>query len=118
MSFLPPAVFQSDLRLWTLVWIMTVLGCLPLALMAQTTSLTGIVRDKSTNETLTGAAVLVKGTANGSFIDLDGQQLISEVNPSKVTLGVFCQVNFVLSVYKSHKKTRHVLDTAGIFEKL
>ena len=55
---------------------------------AQPGSLTGIVRDKGTNETLIGAAVLVKGTNNGSSTDLDGKYLINLINPGKVTLVV------------------------------
>ena len=50
------------LRRLTLAWILALASFLPLVSWAQTASLTGIVRDKSTNETLIGAAVLVKGT--------------------------------------------------------
>ncbi|MEY3574441.1 MAG: hypothetical protein RLZZ617_1039, partial [Bacteroidota bacterium] len=86
LSFLVKNESPSGFRPWTLVWIFGVMGFLPLSLWAQTASLTGIVRDKSTNETLIGAAVLVKGTTNGSSTDLDGKYLISGVNPGKVTL--------------------------------
>lgn len=79
---------ESGLRRWALACTLALLSCLPHALRAQTASLTGIVRDKSTNETLIGAAVLVKGTTNGSSTDLDGKYLISGVNPGKVTLVV------------------------------
>ncbi|MFM8685932.1 MAG: carboxypeptidase-like regulatory domain-containing protein, partial [Bacteroidota bacterium] len=87
-SFLVTTGFSLGLRRWTLVWTLMVMGCFPLSLWAQTASLTGIVRDKSTNETLIGAAVLVKGTTNGSSTDLDGKFLISGINPGKVTLVV------------------------------
>ena len=86
LSFLVTTRSLSRPRCWTLVWIWAVMGCLPLLSWSQTGSLTGIVRDKSTNETLIGAAVLVKGTTNGSSTDLDGKYLISGVNPGKVTL--------------------------------
>lgn len=79
---------DSGLRRRALAWILAVACSLPLVSWAQTASLTGIVRDKSTNETLIGAAVLVKGTTNGSSTDLDGKYLINGINPGKVTLVV------------------------------
>nr|MBM3932325.1 hypothetical protein [Sphingomonadales bacterium] len=87
-SFLVTTGTSTSLRCLTLVWTLMVMGCLPLSVWAQTASLTGIVRDKSTNETLIGAAVLVKGTTNGSSTDLDGKYLISGINAGKVTLVV------------------------------
>ncbi|MBU6192752.1 MAG: carboxypeptidase-like regulatory domain-containing protein, partial [Bacteroidetes bacterium] len=79
---------DSGLRIRALAFILAVASSWPLVSWAQTASLTGVVRDKSTNETLIGAAVLVKGTTNGSSTDLDGKFLISGINPGKVTLVV------------------------------
>jgi TonB-dependent receptor len=88
LRFIGTIGFDLSLRRRTLVWILAVATFFPLGLWAQTASLTGLVRDKSTNETLIGAAVLVKGTTNGSSTDLDGKYLISGINPGKVTLVV------------------------------
>ena len=40
---------------------------------AQERSISGTVTDKSTNETLPGASVLIKGTSIGSITDIDGK---------------------------------------------
>lgn len=41
--------------------------------MAQKRSVSGIVRDKSTNETLPGVSVVEKGTSNGIITNMDGK---------------------------------------------
>ena len=45
----------------------------PKAIFAQTGSVEGIVRDKSTNETLIGASVAIDGTNIGVSTDADGR---------------------------------------------
>ncbi|MES2629103.1 MAG: carboxypeptidase-like regulatory domain-containing protein [Bacteroidota bacterium] len=50
-----------------------------LTLFAQN-KISGVVRDKETNETLIGAAVVIKGTTNGVVTDVDGKWELSTTN--------------------------------------
>jgi len=61
---------------------------LPLLTMAQVGSITGDIRDKGSNETLIGAAVVIKGTLTGASADLDGRYTIAKVAPGTYTLTV------------------------------
>lgn len=45
--------------------------------MAQKRSVSGVIREKSTNETLPGVSVLEKGTKNGTITNVDGKYEIS-----------------------------------------
>ena len=45
--------------------------------MAQKRSISGVIRDKSTNETLPGVSVLEKGTKNGITTNMDGKYELS-----------------------------------------
>ncbi|HLO90712.1 MAG TPA: outer membrane beta-barrel protein [Lentimicrobium sp.] len=42
-------------------------------------SLTGIIKDKKTNETIPGANILIKGTTTGAISDLEGRFVISNL---------------------------------------
>ncbi|MGE5383945.1 MAG: SusC/RagA family TonB-linked outer membrane protein, partial [Omnitrophica WOR_2 bacterium] len=52
---------------------------------AQDRNITGIITDQSTNETLPGASVVVKGTTKGATTDLDGKFNLT-VSPGENTL--------------------------------
>jgi len=49
------------------------------------TGIQGIVMDKKYKEPLTGAAILIEGTTNGTTADIDGNYTLN-VNPGKYTL--------------------------------
>lgn len=51
--------------------------CLSVQLMAQKRSVTGVIREKSTNESLPGVTVLEKGTTNGTISNSDGSFRLS-----------------------------------------
>lgn len=53
-------------------------------ILAQT-AIQGIVMDKKYKEPLTGAAILIEGTTNGTTADIDGNYTLN-VNPGKYTL--------------------------------
>lgn len=55
-------------------------------LQAQNMSVSGVVTDKSTGETLIGASILQKGTTNGTITNIDGEFSISV--PGNATLVV------------------------------
>lgn len=55
---------------------------------AQSGSLRGSVYDKSTNESLTGANVIVKGTSLGAATDLDGDFIIRNIPVGNYTIVV------------------------------
>ncbi len=50
----------------------------------QTGSISGVIKDKSTGETMPGANVLVKGTLIGTSTDFDGNFVINDVPAGKV----------------------------------
>lgn len=52
---------------------------------AQDRNITGVITDQSTNETLPGASVVVKGTTKGATTDLDGKFNLT-VSPGENTL--------------------------------
>lgn len=56
--------------------------------LAAQNKLTGVVRDKKTNETLIGAAVAIKGTGVGVITDINGKWELSFSNDFPVTLTV------------------------------
>ena len=58
---------------------------LPLFVVAQV-AIQGMVKDKITNEGLTGAAVLVEGTTIGTTADIDGNYKINNLTPGKYVL--------------------------------
>ncbi len=61
---------------------------LPSLFFAQQGTLKGTVADGETNETLIGAAVVIKGTTIGTVTDLDGSFTIGLDRPLPVTLAV------------------------------
>nr|MBP6517057.1 carboxypeptidase-like regulatory domain-containing protein [Chitinophagales bacterium] len=50
-------------------------------LFSQTGSITGVVIDKKTRETLVGASVVITGTINGAITDFDGKYAIQKLKP-------------------------------------
>lgn len=57
-------------------------------LYAQTGSVTGVIRDKKTQETIVGANVVIKGTTLGAISDLDGRFTLSNLKKGTYTLVV------------------------------
>nr|MBK9652804.1 TonB-dependent receptor [Bacteroidota bacterium] len=50
-------------------------------LFSQSGSITGVVIDKKTRETLVGASVVITGTINGAITDFDGKYAIQKLKP-------------------------------------
>src|SRR5690606_32229660 len=48
-----------------------------LSTFGQTGTITGVVRDRETRETLPGANVIIEGTTTGAITDLDGRYAIT-----------------------------------------
>ena len=57
------------------------LSIAPLSVFAQNGSITGVIIDEESGETLIGANVLIEGTLQGSSTDLDGRYTIAAVTP-------------------------------------
>ena len=68
-------------------WLMAVMLLCSAASIAQTLSITGKVTDKSTQEGIIGASVLIEGTDNGVITDIDGNFKLSNV-PANGTLAI------------------------------
>ena len=76
--------------------------------MAQKRLISGVVRDKSTNETLPGVSVLEKGSKNGTITNMDGKYELSVsagstlvvsyigMKPQEVKVGSTSTLNVVL----------------------
>ncbi len=58
---------------------------------AQKGSIQGIVKDKTRDETLVGATVVIYGTTTGTITDFDGNFLLSNLNPGTYSI----QVSFI-----------------------
>ncbi|MHC1703632.1 MAG: TonB-dependent receptor [Tenuifilaceae bacterium] len=58
------------------------------SLLAQTGSIEGFVIDKRTNEALINAGILIDGTTKGTVTNIDGQYLLTNINPGKHYLKV------------------------------
>lgn len=76
---------QQYSPLWS--WLMAIMLFCSATVTAQTLSITGKVTDKSTQETIIGASVLIEGTDNGTITDIDGNFKLSNV-PANGTLVV------------------------------
>lgn len=76
---------QQYSPLWS--WLMAIMLFCSVTATAQTLSITGKVTDKSTQETIIGASVLIEGTDNGTITDIDGNFKLSNV-PANGTLVV------------------------------
>lgn len=94
------------------------LAFMPLLLSAQTTKVTGVIKDKSTRQPIYSATIVEKGTSNGTNSDFDGRFSINidlstpkilsvtylgyktmevEVNRSKTTVDITLEENVVTS---------------------
>ncbi|MEM9664446.1 MAG: TonB-dependent receptor [Bacteroidota bacterium] len=70
-----------------LATVFTVLVLLPLGTAwAQTTSVTGTVRDAETNEPMPGATILIEGSTRGTTTDTDGAYELRSLSASTLTL--------------------------------
>jgi hypothetical protein len=65
--------------------------CIPLSLIAQTGSITGVVKEKASSETIIGANVVIQGTLIGASTNFDGKYEIRNLNPGRYTI----QVSFI-----------------------
>jgi len=70
------------------VFFAILLVVLPKEIIAQTGSIEGVVRDKSTNETLVGASVSIEGTNIGVSTNADGQFKLSSLKAGAYKLKV------------------------------
>ena len=61
---------------------------LQLSLFAQTGSIGGIVKDKTTNESLLGANVIIEGTSLGAATDPEGRFIIRQVPAGQQTIRI------------------------------
>ena len=87
--------------------------------MAQKRSVSGIIRDKSTNELLPGVTVLEKGTTNGTVTDIDGKfalsvnegasLVISYIGMSTQELLVGRQTSFAVNLESSSKQLDEIV---------
>ena len=75
-------LIKKNHSIMCLLFLLT-LGTLPVS--AQNKTITGVLLDKQTNETLVGASVVIKGTSRGTATDIDGKFTL-EVNDPNVTL--------------------------------
>ncbi|MFM8492792.1 MAG: carboxypeptidase-like regulatory domain-containing protein, partial [Bacteroidota bacterium] len=82
---LQPHFSSTTVRYWLTFIAFNLLSTLS---FAQLGSITGEIRDKGSNETLIGAAVVIKGTLSGASADLDGRYTIAKVTPGSYTLTV------------------------------
>lgn len=76
--------------------------------IAQTTGIKGVVSDKSTKETLVGAAVLIQGTSTGSTTDLDGNYSITSLAPGNYNL-VVSYISYKTQVIEKVKVEKGVM---------
>jgi TonB-dependent starch-binding outer membrane protein SusC len=104
--------FKSGFLLLLVVAGMTVFG--------QEKSITGTVSDRSTNESLPGASVLIKGTSIGSITDMDGKfnikvppgenvLIISYIGYETVEMPVGNQGNFNIQLVPSKTSLQEVV---------
>ncbi|MEN8249638.1 MAG: TonB-dependent receptor [Bacteroidota bacterium] len=63
-----------------------ILSCISLPVFSQTGSITGVILDEESNESLIGVSVLVTGTTKGSVTDLDGNFKISNIQSGDISL--------------------------------
>lgn len=64
------------------------------AFAAGTGKITGIVTDKTTNDILVGANIVIKGTTYGAAADFDGKYCLLNIPPGKYTL-IFSYIGYV-----------------------
>jgi TonB-dependent receptor len=80
------------------------------AALAQNGTISGVVTDQATGETVIGANVVIQGTTVGTATDIDGKFAISNVKPGTYNV----QVSFV--TYKSHLIPDVVVESGKITE--
>ncbi|NVO01549.1 MAG: TonB-dependent receptor [Bacteroidetes bacterium] len=68
--------------------ILFILTFLSIISFGQTGSITGVVKDPKTKETIVGANVIIKGTTNGSSTDFDGKYEIKNLAPGTYSLDI------------------------------
>ncbi len=68
-----------------LFFLFTLFSC---HLIAQTGSVSGLVTDAGTGETLIGATAMIQGTTTGTITDFDGNFVLNDINPGDYNLVV------------------------------
>src|SRR5690554_2855714 len=85
---------RFKIKTWSvLIFVLTVVSFFPLTVFAQTTTISGTVKDADTNEALIGVNILVKGQVIGTISDLQGNFNLS-VNQSPPFTLVFSMVGY------------------------
>lgn len=79
-----------------------------LTVFAQTGSITGVITDAKTNETIIGANVVIQGTSVGAATDIEGKFTINNVKPGTYSLSV----SFI--TYKTHTVPDVVVEAGKI----
>lgn len=77
---------MKRLKRIVLTWLALLL--LPLAIYAQNGTIRGVVIDGGTNETLVGAAVVIKEPFQGVTTNLDGEYVLDKLTPGKYDLHI------------------------------
>ena len=102
------------------ILILFILSFLSFSAFAQTGSISGIIRDAETEEELIGATVVIEGTTRGAAADLDGNYIISGLEPG--TYSIVCNyisyksITIENIVVTANKTTTHDFEmgSAGI----
>ncbi|MFW5792853.1 MAG: TonB-dependent receptor domain-containing protein [Bacteroidota bacterium] len=68
--------------------IILILFIIPAISIAQQAKITGVVKDKITEETIVGATVVIKGTTKGTTTDIDGNFVLGNLKPGNYNLEV------------------------------
>lgn len=72
----------------TVVALIAILSMASAPLFAQNATLTGVIYDKESGETLPGATVLIVGTYLGASTDMDGKYTIEDIKPGDYSVKV------------------------------
>ena len=60
-----------------------------LSVLAQSASITGVIKDKKSGETIIGATIQVVGTSKGTATDIDGRYMLA-LAPGKYDFLIRC----------------------------
>src|SRR5690554_6419868 len=83
-----------DIKTWSIfAFVLTVVSFSPIVTNAQTTTVSGTIRDADTNESLIGVNILVKGQVIGTISDVAGNFNLKVSQPPPFTL-IFSMVGY------------------------
>jgi outer membrane receptor protein involved in Fe transport len=84
--------------------------------IAQNTTVTGVIKDKKSGETLVSASVIIKGTATGVSTDLDGKFSIELdlTEPKTLEVSYLGYQNFEIVVDKTNTKITIEMETVNM----